>query len=185
MINHIHPICHTTTGNGAIYIFNGSPSGPSSTPSQIIDASTHHWGQNLHHFGWSVSTSPSGIDVDGDGYPEVGVGAFGSDAAIVLKTKPVVDVKLEVNLEQETVEMNETRCVVGGGLYSGDGGGEEGEGGGGGGGDNLVPCVGVEFCFEYSGLSVPEEIRLDVEWKVSRFETKPDMQLQWQMQVQM
>ena len=148
-----------STDNGAIYIFNGSPTGPSKSHSQVVDASTESWGADLHHFGWSISSTASGVDADADGYPELAVGAFGSDAAVLFKSRPVVDVKLDVELDAEIIKLNETNCDPVGGRGGADGVGVADE--------DKVPCIGVSFCFEYDGISVPEEISLNIEWRVS------------------
>ena len=150
-----------------IYVFSGSRSGPSTVFTQLIDAAAFPWGIDLRGFGWSVTSGGGGggseggggggdgLDVDEDGYPEVGVGAFGADAVVVLKSKRVVNVEMQINLDRQIINLNDTSCEKGG---AGEEGREEGK---------KVPCVGIEFCFEFDGKSVPDEIRLDVEWRVS------------------
>uniref|UniRef100_A0A7N8YRG7 Integrin alpha 4 n=1 Tax=Mastacembelus armatus TaxID=205130 RepID=A0A7N8YRG7_9TELE len=80
---------------GAVYIYNGRKEGISPTPSQRITGST--LGHNLQMFGQSLS---SGIDIDDNGYQDVAVGAFLSDSAVVLRTRPVIQVKASLELPE-------------------------------------------------------------------------------------
>ncbi|KAM9347864.1 integrin alpha-4 [Symphorus nematophorus] len=81
---------------GAVYIYNGRREGISSTPSQRITGST--LGRDLRMFGQSLS---SGIDIDNNGYQDVAVGAFLSDSAVVLRTRPVIQVKASLTLPEQ------------------------------------------------------------------------------------
>ncbi|KAG8000941.1 Integrin alpha-4 [Nibea albiflora] len=80
---------------GAVYIYNGRKEGISSTPSQRITGST--LGRDLRMFGQSLSSS---IDIDDNGYQDVAVGAFLSDSAVVLRTRPVIQVKASLTLPE-------------------------------------------------------------------------------------
>uniref|UniRef100_A0A3Q1C9Y5 Integrin alpha-2 domain-containing protein n=1 Tax=Amphiprion ocellaris TaxID=80972 RepID=A0A3Q1C9Y5_AMPOC len=81
---------------GAVYVYNGRKDGVSPTPSQRITGST--LGHNLRMFGQSLS---SGIDIDDNGYQDVAVGAFLSDSAVVLRTRPVIQVKASLTLPEQ------------------------------------------------------------------------------------
>ncbi|KAM8856227.1 integrin alpha-4 isoform 2-T5 [Spinachia spinachia] len=89
---------------GAVYIFNGREEGISPTPSQRITGST--LGRDLRMFGQSLS---SGIDIDDNGYQDVAVGAFLSDSAVVLRTRPVIQVKAFLILPEE-IDQQVTLC---------------------------------------------------------------------------
>ncbi|KAA8587904.1 hypothetical protein FQN60_001098 [Etheostoma spectabile] len=57
-------------------------------------------------FGQSLS---SGIDIDDNGYQDVAVGAFLSDMAVVLRTRPVIQVKASLALPPQ-IDQLETLC---------------------------------------------------------------------------
>ncbi|XP_053733155.1 integrin alpha-4 isoform X1 [Synchiropus splendidus] len=84
---------HEDELKGAVYIYNGMKEGISPTPSQRISGST--LGRKLMMFGQSLS---SGIDIDGNGYQDVAVGAFLSDSAVILRSRPVIRLEVSLNL---------------------------------------------------------------------------------------
>ncbi|XP_034042014.1 integrin alpha-4 [Thalassophryne amazonica] len=89
---------------GAIYIYNGRKEGISPRPSQRITGSS--LGRDLKMFGQSLS---SGIDVDANGYQDVAVGAFLSDSAVVLRSRPVVRVESSL-IVPEQIDHQVAQC---------------------------------------------------------------------------
>uniref|UniRef100_A0A8C7Z5W4 Integrin alpha 4 n=1 Tax=Oryzias sinensis TaxID=183150 RepID=A0A8C7Z5W4_9TELE len=81
---------------GAVYIYNGRKEGISAAPSQRITGSS--LGHDLMMFGQSLS---SGIDVDNNKYKDVAVGAFLSDSAVILRARPVIQVKASLTLPDQ------------------------------------------------------------------------------------
>lgn len=69
-------------GHGAIYIYHGSPNGPLEKYSQVIFSEDVAGTTNLKTFGFSLS---GGIDLDGNMYPDLVVGAYESNKAIVFR----------------------------------------------------------------------------------------------------
>ncbi|XP_076858286.1 integrin alpha-4 [Brachyhypopomus gauderio] len=118
---------------GAVYIYNGRKSGIASSFSQRITGS--NLGNSLSMFGQSVS---GGIDVDGNGYPDVAVGGFLSDSVVVLRTRPVVMVEASLLLP-ESVNRSVASCR-----------------------EHGLPavCVEVSVCFRVKGKQVPGHIEL-------------------------
>lgn len=69
-------------GRGAVYIFHGSKNGLLAKPSQTIFAEDVSRYNPVSTFGFSLS---GGIDLDGNLYPDLAIGAYESNAAFVLK----------------------------------------------------------------------------------------------------
>lgn len=86
---------HEDDLKGAVYIYNGKQHGMSATPSQRISGAT--LGRDLMMFGQSLS---SGVDIDDNGYQDVAVGAFLSDSAIILRSRPVIRVEATLDLPE-------------------------------------------------------------------------------------
>ncbi|KAG7466833.1 hypothetical protein MATL_G00146510 [Megalops atlanticus] len=116
---------------GAIYIYNGRKSGIARTFSQRITGSV--LGNAFQMLGQSVS---GGIDVDGNGYPDVAVGAFLSDSAVVLRTRAVVIVEAFMLLPA-SVNRSQPQCS------------EHGQ---------PAVCINVSVCFRVRGRKISGHI---------------------------
>lgn len=119
--------------HGAIYIYNGRRSGISQSFSQRITGSL--LGNNFRMFGQSVS---GGVDIDSNNYPDVAVGAFLSDSAVVFRTRPVVKVDAVMFLP-DSLNRSIAQCT-----------------------DNGLPavCINVKVCFRVRGKQIPGNIEL-------------------------
>ncbi|XP_060521290.1 integrin alpha-PS1-like isoform X2 [Cylas formicarius] len=74
--------------HGAVYIYLGSASGLNEEPSQVMRF------EQLTTFGYSLS---GGLDMDNNGYPDLLVGAYDSDRALLFKTRPIIDIKIDIS----------------------------------------------------------------------------------------
>ncbi|XP_067300539.1 integrin alpha-4 [Pseudorasbora parva] len=124
---------HEDDLQGAIYIYNGRRSGIARTFSQRITGSL--LGNNLRMFGQSVS---GGVDIDSNNYPDVAVGAFLSDSAVVFRTRPVVKVDAMMVLP-DSFNRSIAQCA-----------------------DNGLSavCINVMVCFIVGGKQIPGKIEL-------------------------
>ncbi|GAV07234.1 hypothetical protein RvY_17099-2 [Ramazzottius varieornatus] len=125
-------------GSGMVYIFMGGRGGVITKAAQAIAA--RQLGPALSTFGWSLS---GGIDMDGNQYPDVVVGAYKSDQAVVLRSRPVVvvtallDMPTTVNLEQQG------NCILKNGTR--------------------VNCFVLNTFVQYTGINVPDNLAIEVE----------------------
>ncbi|XP_048201099.1 integrin alpha-4 [Perognathus longimembris pacificus] len=118
---------------GAIYIYNGREDGISSTFSQRIEGL--QISESLRMFGQSISGQ---IDADNNGYIDVAVGAFRSDTAVLLRTRPVVIVEASLS-HPESVNRTTFDCIENG---------------------QPTVCMDLTLCFSYKGKEVPGYIVL-------------------------
>nr|XP_054932188.1 integrin alpha-PS2-like [Dermacentor andersoni] len=131
---------------GAVYIFLGGPHGKPSAPSQVISAEEITRG--ISTFGFSLA---GGLDMDGNEYPDLLVGAYESDAAVYLRSRPVVDLQATLNIDGDNIDLEDTNCTLRDGTR--------------------VPCYVMTVCLQYSGLgaapsiAVSYELALDTERK--------------------
>uniref|UniRef100_A0A8C5Z559 Integrin subunit alpha 4 n=1 Tax=Marmota marmota marmota TaxID=9994 RepID=A0A8C5Z559_MARMA len=118
---------------GAIYIYNGRVDGISASFSQRIEGL--QISKSLSMFGQSISGQ---IDADNNGYMDVAVGAFRSDSAVLLRTRPVVIVEASLS-HPESVNRTRFDCV-----------------------ENGLPsvCMDLTLCFSYKGKEVSGHIVL-------------------------
>uniref|UniRef100_A0A5S6QJD1 Integrin_alpha2 domain-containing protein n=1 Tax=Trichuris muris TaxID=70415 RepID=A0A5S6QJD1_TRIMR len=97
---------------GAVYIYLGADrSDFEQKPIQVILGNKlHMWplSKPLETFGWSLS---GGTDLDSNGYPDLLVGAFKSDVAILLRARPIIHVVASVEESDLTpIDVDSQQC---------------------------------------------------------------------------
>ncbi|XP_012885786.1 PREDICTED: integrin alpha-9 [Dipodomys ordii] len=119
---------------GAVYIYHGDAGGL--VPQYSMKLSGRKIDPILRMFGQSIS---GGIDMDGNGYPDVTVGAFMSDSVVLLRARPVITVDASIFLP-ESINITAPRCHDG---------------------QQPVTCLTVTTCFRFHGRRIPGEIELN------------------------
>ncbi|XP_068245736.1 LOW QUALITY PROTEIN: integrin alpha-PS2-like [Palaemon carinicauda] len=150
-------------GKGAVFIYHGFEirSGELVTPemkkpAQVIQASD--LSHRLSTFGWSLS---GGLDMDNNVYPDLLIGSYASDAAVLLKARPVVNLfnhSLTFTSEGKTIDIeavgeDQSGCRTPSG--------------------RPVACVGLEFCIGYTGIGVPDDLEMFVEYQLDEKLNEP------------
>ncbi|VDN59548.1 unnamed protein product [Dracunculus medinensis] len=94
-------------GEGAVYIYHGSksPKDFKDQPAQVILASDIQIPvkSKLRSFGFSLS---GGIDMDGNGYGDLLVGAFASDAVVLLRSRPVINIQAKLITDELKIDID-------------------------------------------------------------------------------
>ncbi|XP_065573133.1 integrin alpha-PS4-like isoform X2 [Artemia franciscana] len=95
--------------SGAVYIFHGSETEVISPfPVQHIRASQFHlFISSLSGFGISINSA----DIDGNRYNDIVVGAFQSGHVVVLRSKPIISVKMRLVAEPPTFGVSFTSSI--------------------------------------------------------------------------
>ncbi|XP_042555010.1 integrin alpha-5 [Dipodomys spectabilis] len=126
------------TQQGVVFIFSGGPRGLGSKPSQVLQplwAASH----TPDFFGFALR---GGRDLDGNGYPDLIVGSFGVDKAVVYRGRPIVSASASLTIFPAMFNPEERSCSLEG---------------------NPVSCINLSFCLNASGKHIPNSIGFTVE----------------------
>ncbi|KAM9855747.1 integrin alpha-5 [Aulostomus maculatus] len=127
---------------GLVYIYNGYAQGLREKPSQVIK------GQ------WAAGTVPASFgfalrgaqDLDMNGYPDLIVGAFGVDKAVLYRARPIVNTSASLTVYPTMINPEEKNCMVTNGNTS-----------------IPVSCVNLSFCLSAEGKHLPGILDFQVE----------------------
>uniref|UniRef100_A0A8C7WRL2 Integrin, alpha 5 (fibronectin receptor, alpha polypeptide) n=1 Tax=Oryzias sinensis TaxID=183150 RepID=A0A8C7WRL2_9TELE len=120
---------------GLVYIFNGFSEGLREKPSQVIKG---QWaaGAVPPSFGFSLRGAK---DLDMNGYPDLIVGAFGVDKAVLYRARPIVNTSASLTVYPTMINPEEKNCMVSSGNSS-----------------IPVSCVNLSYCISADGKHLPE-----------------------------
>lgn len=131
-------------GRGVVYIYHGSMKGIITDVQQAIKADEVLSGTTT--FGWSIA---GGMDMDDNEYPDLLIGAQDSNKAAFLKSRPVVIVTPNINIEPQKIKLDQDKetCVIGG--------------------TNTikVTCFTAYTCLMYTGKGVPDKLDFELTLK--------------------
>ncbi|KAF7653899.1 hypothetical protein LDENG_00077270 [Lucifuga dentata] len=127
---------------GLVYIYNGYSEGLRDKPSQVI---TGQWAAGMipASFGFALRGAK---DLDMNGYPDLIVGAFGVDKAILYRSRPIVNTSASLTVYPTMINPEEKNCIVANGNAS-----------------MPVSCVNLSFCLSADGKHLPENLDFQVE----------------------
>ncbi|XP_032239764.2 integrin alpha-9 isoform X2 [Nematostella vectensis] len=130
--------------HGAVYIYHGSSSGIDTNYKQKILGSSVH--SSLRNFGQSIS---GGLDVDDNGYPDLAIGAYGSNNAVLLKSRRIIDVESTITLSSNRIVLENNNT----GICREDD-------------DSEHKCLNVTACFKYEDKKRTNDQDLNITYNV-------------------
>ncbi|XP_066302451.1 integrin alpha-5-like isoform X1 [Branchiostoma lanceolatum] len=130
-----------STNWGVVYIYHGSANGiRAEKPAQVLRASD--FSTDLKAFGFSMA---GGMDIDNNQYPDLAIGSYLTDRAVVLRSRPIVNMAPDrpvLTVDPELINLESKACAKDG---------------------VNVTCFDVSVCFTYDGVNVPNQINVDVD----------------------
>ncbi|XP_072029925.1 integrin alpha-8-like [Amphiura filiformis] len=123
-------------GTGAVYIFHGRRRSLLTTPAQIVYPSD--LGLGIGTFGYSLA---SGLDMDNNAYIDLLVGAYNSSTAVLLRSRPVVEVSVIFSIHPQAVDLDKKDKQLSDGT--------------------LVAEFVIMTCITYTGVDVPQNMNLE------------------------
>ncbi|KFU87802.1 Integrin alpha-V, partial [Chaetura pelagica] len=133
---------------GLVYIYNGRANGLNGVPSQILEG---QWAARTMppSFGYSLKGA---TDVDKNGYPDLIVGAFGVDTAVLYRARPVIRVNAALEVNPTILNPENKACSLS---------------------DVQVSCFKVKFCLKADGKGkLPNTLNFQVELLLDKLKQK-------------
>uniref|UniRef100_A0A8C6M087 Integrin subunit alpha 5 n=1 Tax=Nothobranchius furzeri TaxID=105023 RepID=A0A8C6M087_NOTFU len=127
---------------GLVYIYNGHSEGLQEKPSQVI---TGQWAAGTFpaSFGFALRGAQ---DLDMNGYPDLIVGAFGVNKAVLYRSRPIVSTSVSLTVYPTMINPEEKNCIITSGNSS-----------------IPVSCVNLSFCISADGKHLPADLDFQVE----------------------
>lgn len=122
---------------GAVYIYHGTREGIRKKYSQVIKSKDVSPLDVISTFGFSLS---GGMDLDDNEYPDLVIGAYESDRAFFVRSRPVAKMTTSVNFNyiNKQISLEDRNCTIRDGT--------------------LVSCLFLTTCFKYTGINVGDQL---------------------------
>uniref|UniRef100_A0A8D3CB41 Integrin alpha-2 domain-containing protein n=1 Tax=Scophthalmus maximus TaxID=52904 RepID=A0A8D3CB41_SCOMX len=136
--------------HGLVYIHNGrKQSLVSCLVSQVLQGK---WASSYMpaSFGYSMTGN---TDIDQNGYPDLIVGVFGADKAVLYRARPVISVNATLEMTPQIINPEEKNCTLPGT-------------------STQVSCFKVKYCLKASGLGAPAFLNFRVDLMLDRLKQK-------------
>lgn len=120
-----------------MYIYHGTKTGVREKYSQVIKSEDVSTGRPISTFGFSLA---GGTDLDNNLYPDLIIGAYESDIAFFMKSRPVAQMATTVNFmsTSKQIVLEQRDCPTRDG--------------------SMVPCLFLNTCLQYTGIGVDDQL---------------------------
>ncbi|GAA6070015.1 integrin alpha-V, partial [Tachysurus ichikawai] len=134
---------------GLVYIYNGRAAGLDSQPSQVLEGK---WASTSlpPSFGYAMHGA---MDIDQNGYPDLVVGVFGADKAVLYRARPVISVNSTLDITPQILSLEDRSCTLPGT-------------------NTMVSCFMVKYCLKASGKGAPSNLKFQVDLTLDRLKQK-------------
>uniref|UniRef100_A0A671MHA5 Integrin alpha-V-like n=1 Tax=Sinocyclocheilus anshuiensis TaxID=1608454 RepID=A0A671MHA5_9TELE len=134
---------------GLVYIHNGRPTGLNPVASQVLEGA---WASAYmpSSFGYAMNGD---TDVDQNGYPDLIVGVFGADKAILYRARPVISVNSTLDISPQILNPEDKSCTLPGTTTT-------------------VSCFTVKYCLKANGKGAPSSLHFQVDLTMDRLKHK-------------
>ncbi|XP_030591819.1 integrin alpha-IIb [Archocentrus centrarchus] len=138
------------SGQGQVFIYLGNSNGLSVIPSQVINSPLP---SSRTAFGFTLR---SGADIDGNGYPDLLVGAWAADKVFVYRSQAVIRSRVVLSLTPDFLNPDIKLCH------------RE---------NKSVSCFIIQLCVHLSGHRIPKKTGMRVELQLDRLKQVQRTQL--------
>uniref|UniRef100_A0A8C9RH51 Integrin, alpha V n=1 Tax=Scleropages formosus TaxID=113540 RepID=A0A8C9RH51_SCLFO len=134
---------------GLVYIHNGRTGGLDSMASQVLRG---RWAGNgmPAAFGYALHGA---ADIDRNGYPDLVVGVFGADKAVLYRSRPVISVNATLDVIPAMLNPDQKSCTLPGSTEA-------------------VSCFKVKLCLQATGKGAPASLQFHVDVTLDRLKHK-------------
>nr|XP_006636633.2 PREDICTED: integrin alpha-V isoform X1 [Lepisosteus oculatus] len=134
---------------GLVYIHNGRATGPDPSASQVLEGK---WASTSMppSFGYSMHGA---TDIDLNGYPDLIVGVFGADKAVLYRARPVISVNATLDINPLIVNPEDKSCLLPDS-------------------SKKVSCFKVKYCLKANGKGAPSMLHFQVDLHLDRLKHK-------------
>ncbi|XP_063069113.1 integrin alpha-V [Engraulis encrasicolus] len=134
---------------GLVYIYNGRPGGPEPSASQVLEG---RWASASMppSFGYAMHGA---TDIDLNGYPDLIVGVFGADKAVLYRARPVISVNATLDITPQILNPEDRNCTLPGT-------------------STAVSCFMVKYCLKAKGRGAPSDLNFQVDIVLDKLKHK-------------